>query len=110
MRPAFPPKFSSLQPALAGLLACLILLLTLAASSPGLHHQLHATADHDQTPCAVCTITKGQLAAPVVAVSEVFASLPLAWTLAQVQVLHPRAVDLSVASSRGPPASASSQS
>jgi len=110
MRQLFQSKFSPLKSALAGFLALLILLLTLASASHWLHHQLHASADHDQTPCAVCTITQGQLDAPVVAVSEVFASLSVAWTLPTVQALAPAAIDLSVAPNRGPPASVSSQS
>jgi len=110
MRPPFQWKLSSLKPVLAGLLAVLILLLTLASTCHWLHGQLHAGADHDQSPCAACTIAKGQLDTPVVLVSEVFASLSVAWTLPSVQVLVPIAIDLSVAPSRGPPASVSSQS
>ena len=103
---------SSLKPALAGLLALLMFLVTLASSSNGLHDHLHteSESDHGQSPCAVCTIAKGQLDAPVVAVSEVFASLSVAWTLPSVQTIVPAAIDLSVAPSRGPPASVSSQS
>lgn len=103
-------KLSSLKPALAGLLALLVLLLTFASASNWLHHQLHTEAHHGQSPCAVCAVTKGQLDAPVVAVSEVFAALSVAWTVPSVEVVALAAIDLSVAPSRGPPASVSSQS
>ena len=109
MRPLSQWKLSSLKPAFAGLLAGLVLLLTLASTCHWLHSQLHASADHDQTPCAVCTIAKGQLDAPVVQVSEVFASLSVAWTLSSFQTVLPCVIDLSVAPSRGPPVSVSSQ-
>jgi hypothetical protein len=91
-------------------LAGFFLLLTLASSFHRLHGQLHSPAEHDHSPCAICTIAKGQLDTPVVSVSEVFASLSVAWTLPAVQVIVPAAIDLSVAPSRGPPVSVSSQS
>jgi len=103
-------KLGSLKPALAGLLAALVFLLTLAAASERLHLQLNADDGHDHGPCAVCAIAKGQLDAPVVPVSAPFASLFVAWTLPFVQTVAPTAVDLSVAPARGPPASVSSLS
>lgn len=107
----WPRKISSLKPVLAGLLAILFLGMTLIGASERLHLQLHAAdGEHSHSPCAVCAIVKGQVDAPEVAVSEVFASLSVAWTLPTVQALVPAAFDLSVAPSRGPPASVSSQS
>jgi hypothetical protein len=107
----WPRKLSSLKPALAGLLAILFLGMTLIGASERLHLQLHADAeDHGHSPCAVCALVKGQVDAPVVTVSEVFASLSVAWTLPSVQVIVPVAIDLSAAPSRGPPVSVSSQS
>lgn len=110
MRQSFQWKPGSLKPVLAGFLAGVILLLTLASACHWLHHQLHAATDHDQTPCAVCSIAKGQMDTPVVVVSEVFAALSVAWTLPSVQVVAPAAIDLSLAPGRGPPVSVSSQS
>jgi hypothetical protein len=111
MRPLFPWKFSSLRPVLAGLLAALFLGMLLIGASDRLHGQLHAAeADHSHSPCAVCAIVKGQVDAPVVTVSQIFASLSVAWTLPLPQTATPVAIDLSVAPSRGPPASVSSQS
>jgi hypothetical protein len=95
---------------LAGLLAGLLLLLTVGSAWRWLHHELHADADHAQTSCAVCALAQGQLDAPPVVVSEIFVSLSVAWTLPSVQAFVPAAIDLSVASSRGPPVSVSSQS
>ena len=110
MRPLFQWKLSSLKPALAGLLATIVFLMTIASASAGLHFKLHTDATHDHGTCAVCTIAKGQLDTPVAPVSEVFASLSVAWTIPSVQSVQPCAIDLSVAPSRGPPASVSSQS
>ena len=110
MRPLSQWKLSSLKPALAGLLATLVFLMTLATASEGLHFKLHTGDTHNHGPCAICSIAKGQLDAPDVAVSEVFASLSVAWTVPSLQTVSPRAIDLSVAPNRGPPVSVSSQS
>jgi hypothetical protein len=111
MRPSSQWKHGWLRPVLAGLLAVLFVGMTLVGASERLHLQLHADdAGHSHSPCAVCAIVKGQVDAPVVAVSEVFASLSVAWTLPSVQALAPAAIDLLVAPIRGPPASISSQS
>ena len=105
-------KFSLLKPALAGLLASLMFLMTVATSSHWLHDHFHASPDtnHEQSPCAVCTIAQGQLDAPIVEVSEVFVSLSVTWTVPSLQSSPLSAIELSVAPTRGPPASVSSQS
>lgn len=103
-------KLSLLKPALAGLLVLLVVLMTFASASAGLHGQFHSNSTDDHGPCAVCTIAKGQLDTPVVSVSEVFASLSVAWTVPSLQTAPPCVIDLSVAPSRGPPVSVSSQS
>lgn len=111
MRPSSPWKQGWLRPVLAGLLAALFVGMTLIGASERLHLQLHADAEgHRHSPCAVCALVKGQVDAPVVTVSEVFASLSVAWTLPSVQVIALVAIDLSAAPSRGPPVSVSSQS
>ncbi|MGC3957924.1 MAG: hypothetical protein QM813_08275 [Verrucomicrobiota bacterium] len=107
----WPKKLSSLKPVMAGFMAVLFLGMTLIGAHDRLHLQLHADGPgHSHSPCAVCSIVKGQVDAPVAVVSEVFAFLSVAWTLPTVQAIAPAAIDLSVASSRGPPASVSSQS
>lgn len=103
-------KPSSLKPVLAGLLAGFVLLMTLAAASERLHLTLHADAAHDQGHCVVCAIAKGQMDTPALAVSEAFASPSVAWTIPTIETVPSRAIDLSVAPSRGPPASGSFQS
>jgi len=111
MRPSSQWKLGSLRPVLAGLLAALFVGMMLIGASERLHLQLHADDEgHGHAPCAVCAIVKGQVDAPTVTVSEVFASMSVAWTLPTVQTIAPAAIDLSVAPSRGPPASVSSQS
>ena len=103
-------KLSSLKPALAGLLAALLFLLSLVASSGTLHFKLHSDSSHDHVPCAVCFFARGLLDAPDVVGPEVLVTLSVAWTLPSVHAFAPAAIDLSVASSRGPPVSVSSQS
>jgi hypothetical protein len=109
MQPLFRWKPSALKPAMSGILATLVFLMSLATASDGLHLKLHGDASHNHGPCAVCTIAKGQLDAPLIHVSEVFASLSVAWTLPSVQTIVRAAIDLAVAPSRGPPATVSSQ-
>lgn len=110
MRLSTPANLKQYKPVLAGLLAALMLLLTLASASSWLHERLHSSRSHTQSPCAVCILVEGQLNAPLVTVSEVFASLSVAWTLPAPQIVVPAAMDPSVVSTRGPPASVSSQS
>ncbi len=103
-------KLGSLKPALAGLLACFVFLTTLASASEFLHLALHADAAHDQGHCVVCAIAKGQLDTPFLAATETFALLSVAWTIPTIKTVPSRAIDLSVAAGRGPPASISSPS
>src|SRR5687767_2117754 len=104
MRSLFPWKFSSLKSVSAGLLAALFLGMLLIGANDRLHLQLHAGDEgHGHTPCAVCAIVKGQVDAPLVPVSEVFASLSVAWTLPLPQNAVFVAVDLSASPNRGPP-------
>lgn len=94
-------------------MALLFMGMTLVGASDRLHSQFHAegnAGDHSHAPCAVCAIVKGQVDTPVVVVSEVFASLSVAWTLPMVEFVSPQAVEISSAPNRGPPISVSSQS
>ena len=111
MRPSSPLKLSSLKPVLAGLLAALFVAMTLIGASERLHAQLHANEDeHHHSPCAVCAIVKSQVAAPDIAVSEIFAPLSVVWTVALPPSPAPESVDLVTAPNRGPPVLVSSQS
>jgi len=111
MRHLFQWKHSLLKPVLAGLLTAFFLGMVLIGANDRLHGQLHANeAEHSHSPCAICAIVKGQVDTPDVVVSEIFAALSVAWTLPVPQATDPVAVDLSAASSRGPPASVSFQS
>ncbi len=99
----------SSRPAFAGLMAAIVLVLTLFASSEKLHLTLHQNSDAPHhLPCAVCSFAQGQLEIPVATVSEVFAALSLSWTIPSLQTALPPEIDFSVASSRGPPLSVSS--
>lgn len=112
MRVAFHKQVSWFKPVLAGLLALLMLAMTLVSASNRLHSHFHAGDDHghESIPCPVCSIAKGQVDAPVVPVSEVFASLSVAWTLPADSAVIPTPVEFLTVLSRGPPASGSSQS
>jgi len=95
------------RPVLAGLMAGLLLLLGLLASNERIHARLHADSPVTHGSCSVCAIAKGQLDAPTISHSFVAAPLPFAWTLPSLESAPLPAADFSVASSRGPPASAS---
>jgi hypothetical protein len=96
------------KPALAGLMAGLILLLALVASSESLHHQFHGNSTDGQSPCAICSVVRGHMDAPASTLPQAAVSMFFAWTLPRVESAMPHPVDYSVASSRGPPASTAS--
>ena len=86
----------------------LLLLLGLLASNERIHSQLHTDSPATHGSCSVCAVAKGQLDAPTTFPSFACALQPLAWTVPLLESDRLLAVDLSVASSRGPPTSASS--
>jgi len=110
MRLSSQPIWMQLRPLWAGLMAGLVLLLTLASADARLHGQFHADAAHEHGPCAICSIAQGHIDAPVATIAEIFAPLSFAWTLPTVAIVAPAAVEISTAPSRGPPVSVSSQS
>jgi len=97
------------KPVFTGLMAALVLVLSLFASSERLHLKLHedSNAPH-QTSCAVCTIAQGQLEFTPATPSQVAAALSVSWTLPGHHAIPKKDADFSVASSRGPPAAVSS--
>ena len=98
-----------IKPVFAGLMAPLVLVLSLFASSERLHLKLHGDANvPHQSSCAVCTLAQGQLEFTPATVSQVVAALSISWTLPCFQTAPEADADFSVASSRGPPASVSS--
>jgi len=109
MQPLHQQPSRWLKPAIAGLMAAIVLLLALFVSNERLHLTLHqdsATPHH--LPCAVCSFAQGQLQMPAADLSEVIAALSVSWTLPSFQTAWAPEIDLSVASSRGPPVSVSS--
>jgi len=92
------------KPALASLMAGLILLVALVASSESLHHRIHGSSTDGQSPCAICSVVRGHIDAPTSTSPEACVTLFIAWTLPHFESAVPPAVDVSVASSRGPPA------
>lgn len=96
-----------LRPAMAGLMAAIVLLLALFASSERLHLTLHHDGAH-HLPCAVCSFAQGQVEMPMATVSDPVAPLSVAWTLPSDTSVPVPDADFSVASSRGPPDSVSS--
>ena len=97
-----------LKPALAGLMAGLILLLALVASSERLHNRFHGSSTDGQSPCAICSVVRGHIDAPAPASPASAIALIVAWILPRFESARPQPVDYSVASSRGPPTSSSS--
>jgi hypothetical protein len=111
MRPVFPWKVSSLKPALAGLLAVLFVGMIMFGASERLHAQFHGEeTEHSQSPCVICALVNSQVDAPLVPVSEVFASLSVVWTVSFPVTSVPESVDGLTAPNRGPPVSAASLS
>lgn len=98
-----------IKPVFAGLMATLVLVLSLFASSERLHLKLHGDSNvPHQSSCAVCTIAQGQLEFTAATVAQTAAPLSVSWTLPCFQAAPEADADFSVASSRGPPASVSS--
>ena len=99
----------AVKPVFAGLMATLVLVLSLFASSEKLHLKLHqdSNAPHPSS-CAVCTIAQGQFEFTPATASQVAALLSVSWTLPGYQATFKQDADFSVASSRGPPAAVSS--
>ena len=97
------------KPVFAGLMAALVFVLSVFASSEKLHLALHedSNAPH-QSSCAVCTIAQGQVDFTAATSSQIAVSLSVSWTLPGYQATFKKDADFSVASSRGPPASISS--
>jgi hypothetical protein len=96
--------------ALAGLMAAMLLVLTLLASHEKVHAALHQdAAESHPLACAVCSVAQGQWDVPHSVVPEVVTTLSVTWTVACLEPLTLQGSDFSVASSRGPPASVSSR-
>ncbi len=109
MQPLVRSNVRWLRPAFAGLMAAIVLGLSVFASSERLHAALHqdpGAAHH--LPCAICSFAHGQLELPAPALFDVPAALSVSWTLPAFQSALTHPADFSVASSRGPPASVSS--
>jgi len=96
------------RPVLAGLMAFLLLVLGLVASNEWIHAQLHADSPATHGACSVCALAKGQLDAPAISESFGVVLQSLSWIVPSLESVAPPAPDFSVASSRGPPAPASS--
>jgi hypothetical protein len=108
MQPLSKRQVVWLKPALAGLMAGLVLLLAMVASSESLHHQFHGSSTDGQSPCAICSVVRGHMDAPASTLPQTAVPMFFAWTLPRIESTMPQPVDYSVASSRGPPASFSS--
>lgn len=111
MRPKSPWKVSLLKPVLAGLLAVIFLGMILFGASERLHAQFHGEdTEPGHGPCVICALVNGQVDAPLVPVSEVFASLSVVWTVSFPVAPVMESVDLGTAPNRGPPVFAASLS
>jgi hypothetical protein len=111
MRPKSPWKVSLLKPVLAGLLAAFFLGIMMVGASERLHAQFHGEeTEHSHSPCVICALVNSQVDAPLVPVSEVFASLSVVWTVSFPVTFAPEPIDFLTAPNRGPPASAAFQS
>jgi hypothetical protein len=91
------------KPALAGLLALLLLVLTTISACPSLHKFLHSDGGETNHQCLVCSFAKGQVAAAEV--SGIFASVVIGLVgLVLLPKLSPLpSFDFSLSPSRAPP-------
>jgi hypothetical protein len=91
------------KPAIAGLLAFLLLLTVTLAASPSLHQLLHDNAAADSHFCAVCLLSQGQLdSAGVLLIVCAFVSSLLLLVLTARAVAYPQ-LDFRSSPSRAPP-------
>ncbi len=95
------------QSILAALLAGLLLLLGLVAASEGFHAWLHSDGSAKHASCSACTLAKGQVDSVATIPCLALFSQVLVWTAGVDPGLRLQLVDLSSASSRGPPISVS---
>lgn len=91
------------RPALAGLLALLLLLLGVLAASEQVHARLHAEEPGAHATCSICALAGGQVDAPASFQSVAVLILSPAWTVPALTSAPLYAAEFSVASSRGPP-------
>jgi hypothetical protein len=91
------------KPAVAGLLAALLLLATTASASHFLHRALHGSASSPNHHCVICLFAKGQVStADGVATLGLFVAVflfTIAWTSARAL----ESTDLRLSPSRAPP-------
>ncbi|WP_040550129.1 hypothetical protein [Pedosphaera parvula] len=96
------------KPALAGLLAILLLCFSTLAASPTLHQLIHSDSAPDSQSCVVCLLAQGQansVAIISIAAVFVFALLLLVEVARAAAFLQ---FDYRFAPSRGPPSVSSS--
>jgi hypothetical protein len=90
-------------PAMAGLMAFLLLLLGVLAAEEQIHSQLHADEPASHATCSICALAGGLVDAPASFQPVVVPVLSPAWTVPALESAPLPAADFSVASSRGPP-------
>jgi hypothetical protein len=91
------------KPALAGLLAVLVLLSSVLAASPYLHRLLHQERSHNTHPCLVCSLVKGHLSAAGIASATALLLLPFAFCVCPLRVAATASLDYRLSPSRAPP-------
>jgi len=89
---------------MAGLMAGLMLVLTLLASSDSLHRALHGNSGRDHGQCAVCSLHQGKLDAPNTVQPMAVVPVSIARALPQAHFEFVQSFDYSLSPSRGPPA------
>jgi hypothetical protein len=91
------------RPAMAGLMAFLLLLLGVLAAEEQIHSQLHADEPASHATCPICALAAGQVDASASFQPVVVPVLSPAWTIPTLEFAPLHAADFSVAWSRGPP-------
>ena len=93
------------KPALAGLLALIVLVATTFSVSHALHQTLHPNAPAGNHFCLVCSLVKGQVNAADVSAALLLFTAVLVFSFPALELVIQSAVDRRLNPSRAPPRS-----
>lgn len=91
------------KPALAGLLAGLVLFAAILSSSPSLHEQFHQNSSSPSHACVVCLFAQGHLSVAEVGIVAVGMAAALSFFCKPISSAIFSSVDYRLSPSRAPP-------
>jgi|SRR5208337_742548 len=93
----------AMKPALAGLLAGLVLFAAIASASPAIHEQFHHDPSTPSHGCAICLFALGQLGATEVSAAAVMLAGLLCFSVNPLSAVFSSSIDYRLSPSRAPP-------